>query len=374
MKRRSFLKKASAGLAAGAATGLAACGKKENTASPAAPAIQTGLPSIKWRLTSSFPKSLDTMYSGAELLANRVRAITDGKFDIRIFPPGEIVPGLQTLDAVQQGTVELCHTCSYYYVNKDKTFGLGTTVPFGLNARQMNAWVMFGGGQQLLDEFYSNYNLVSFMAGNSGAQMGGWFRKQVKTVADLHGLKIRIAGLGGEMFARLGAEPQQTAGSDIYSSLEKGIIDAAEWVGPYDDEKLGFYKVAPYYYYPGWWEPGTVTHVFVNKAEWMKLPKIYQEIFRAAAHEANITMLASYDDKNPQALSRLLSYGVKLESYSEEIMKAGYKTAFDFYHEEAEKNPGWKKIFTEWDRYRKTQNDWFRIAETSTERLCSICS
>ena len=369
MERRSFLTKAGAGLAAGAAVGLAACTKKEEAAAPAAPAVQAGLPEIKWRLTSSFPKSLDTIYGGADVLANRLRAMTDGKFDIRVFPAGEIVPGLQALDAVQQGTVELCHTCSYYYVGKDKTFGFGTSVPFGLNARQMNAWMMFGGGQQLLDEFFSNYNVLSFLGGNTGVQMGGWYRRPIKTVGDVNGLKIRIAGLGGEVFARLGAIPQQIAGGDIYPSLEKGTIDAAEWVGPYDDEKLGFYKVAPHYYYPGWWEPGPAITFFVNKGEWAKLPRLYQEAFRAAAHEANVTMMASYDDKNPQALARLLGNGVKLQVYPDEIMRAAYKAAFELYNEEAGRNPAWAKIFIEWDKYRKSQNAWFSVAEASTDRF-----
>ena len=308
MQRRDFLKKASVGAAAGAAATLAA------------PAIAQSQPTIKWRLTSSFPKSLDTIFGGADVLANRLRAMTGGKFDIRVFPGGEIVPGLQALDAVQQGTVECCHTCSYYYVGKDKTFGFGTAMPFGMNARQMNAWIYYGGGQKLLDEFYSNYNVLSFAGGNTGVQMGGWCRKEVKTVADLKGIKMRIAGLGGTVFSALGVVPQQIAGGDIYPALEKGTIDAAEWVGPYDDEKLGFYKVAKNYYYPGWWEPGPVIHFFVNKAEWAKLPKEYQEAFQAAAYEANVTMMAEYDHKNPPALARLLQNGVKLQAFSNEIL------------------------------------------------------
>ncbi len=371
MTRRSFLKKAGAGLAVGATAGLAACGKEDPAVH--APAVQTGLPGVRWRLTSSFPKNLDVMYASAEVLANRVRFITDGKFDIRIFAPGEIVPGLQALEAVQQGTVEVCHTCSYYYLDKDKTFAFGTALPFGLNARQMNAWVMYGGGQELLDEFYSNYNAVSFMAGNSGAQMGGWFRKRIKTLADVRGLKIRAAGLGGDVFARLGAEPQEIADSDIFPSLEKGMLDAAEWVGPYDDEKLGFYRIAPYYYYPGWLEPNAATHFFVNRTEWLKLPRVYQEAFRSAAHDANVGMLSSYDDKNPQALSRLLSRGAQLESYSEEIMKAAYKAAFELYQEEAEKNSAWARIFGNWEKYRKLQSNWFNIAEAHITHFCSTC-
>jgi TRAP-type mannitol/chloroaromatic compound transport system substrate-binding protein len=232
-----------------------------------------------------------------------------------------------------------------------------------MNNRQMNAWIYYGGGQKLLDEFYSNYNIISFAGGNTGVQMGGWFRKEVKTLKDIEGLKIRIAGLGGNVFAALGAVPQQIAGGDIYPALEKGTIDAAEWVGPYDDEKLGFFKVAKHYYYPGWWEPGPVIHFFVNKAEWAKLPKEYQEAFQAAAYEANVTMMAEYDHKNPPALSRLLQNGVKLQSYSNEIMEAAYKAAQQLYSDESAKNPAFKKIYTEFDKYRKTQNAWFSIAE-----------
>jgi TRAP-type mannitol/chloroaromatic compound transport system substrate-binding protein len=352
MQRRDFLKKASIGAAAGAA------------ATVSAPAIAQSLPTIKWRLTSSFPKSLDTIFGAAEVLANRLRGMTGGKFDIRVFPGGEIVPGLQALDAVQQGTVECCHTASYYYVGKDRAFAFGTALPFGMNARQMNAWVYYGGGQKLLDDFYANYNVVSFAGGNTGTQMGGWYRKEIKSLEDVKGLKIRIAGLGGNVFAALGAVPQQIAGGDIYPALEKGTIDAAEWVGPYDDEKLGFYKVAKNYYYPGWWEPGPILHFMVNKKEWDKLPKEYQEAFQAAAYEANVTMTAEYDHKNPIALSKLLQNGVKLQAFPKDVMEAAYKAAQDLYAEEAAKNPAFKKIYVEWEKYRKTQNAWFSIAES----------
>ncbi len=368
MQRRDFLAKATVGAAAAAT--LAACGKSETPAAPAAapaaptaPAVQGALPEVKWRLTSSFPKSLDTIYGGAEVLANRLRAMTGGKFDIRVFPGGEIVPGLQALDAVQQGTVEVCHTCSYYYVGKDKTFGFGTSVPFGMNARQMNAWLYYGGGQELLDEFYAGYNVRSFAGGNTGVQMGGWWRKTVDTLDELKGIKMRIAGLGGAVFSELGVVPQQIAGGDIYPALEKGTIDAAEWVGPYDDEKLGFYKVAKNYYYPGWWEPGPVIHFFVNKAEWDKLPKEYQEAFQAAAYESNVTMMAKYDHQNPIALSKLLQSGVKLQKFSDPILGAAYKAAQQLYADESAKNPAFKKIYAAYDKYRRTQNAWFSVAE-----------
>ena len=348
MERRKFLQ--NAGMA-----GILAAG--------AAPAIAQSAPTIKWRLTSSFPKSLDTIYGGAEVLSNRLKAMTGGKFDVQVFASGEIAPGPQALDVTQNGTVECCHTCSYYFVGKDRTFAFGTAVPFGMNNRQMNAWIYYGGGQKLLDEFYSNYNIVSFAGGNTGVQMGGWFRKEINTLADVKGVKMRIAGLGGAVFSALGMVTQQIPGSDIYPALEKGTIDAAEWVGPYDDEKLGFYKVAKNYYFPGWWEPGPVIHFFVNKDAWNKLPKEYQEAFQAAAFEANVTMMAEYDHKNPAALVRLVQNGVKLKKYSNEILQEAYKAAVQLYSDESAKNPAFKKIYTEYLKYQKTQNQWFSVAE-----------
>ena len=348
MERRKFLK--NAGMA-----GILAAG--------AAPAIAQTAPTIKWRLTSSFPKSLDTIYGGAEVLSKRIAAMTGGKFQVQVFAAGEVAPGLQALDVTQNGTVECCHTCSYYYVGKDKTFAFGTSVPFGMNNRQMNAWIYYGGGQKLLDEFYANYNVVSFAGGNTGVQMGGWFRKEVNTLADVKGVKMRIAGLGGAVFSQLGMVTQQIAGSDIYPALEKGTIDAAEWVGPYDDEKLGFYKVAKNYYFPGWWEPGPVIHFFVNRDAWAKLPADYKAAFEAAAYEANVTMMAEYDHKNPIALRSLVQNGVKLKRYSNEILEAAYKAAVDLYNDESNKNAAFKKIYTEYLKYQKTQNQWFSVAE-----------
>ncbi len=354
MERRKFLQHA--GL-----TGILAAG--------VAPAARAQSPAVKWRLTSSFPKSLDTIYGGAEVLANRLRAMTGGKFDVQVFAAGEIAPGGQALDVTQNGTVECCHTCSYYYVGKDKTFGFGTSVPFGMNARQMNAWIYYGGGQKLLDDFYGNYNIISFAGGNTGVQMGGWFRKEIRTLADCKGVKMRIAGLGGNVFGALGMVTQQIPGSDIYPALEKGTIDAAEWVGPYDDEKLGFFKVAKNYYFPGWWEPGPIIHFFVNKDAWAKLPKEYQEAFQAAAYEANVTMMAEYDHKNPAALRRLVGQGVKLKKYSKEILAAAYKAAVNLYNDESGKNPAFKKIYTEYLKYQKVQNQWFNVAELGMDEF-----
>src|SRR6201995_5741177 len=298
MKRRDFIK----------VTGLAAAG----ATSVAAPAIAQSMPELKWRMTASWPKSLDTLYGGAETKAKAVAEATDNKFQIQVFAAGEIVPGLQVLDAVQNGTVEMGHTASYYYFGKDPTFTFGTSLPFGPSMRINQAWYLNGGGQQILNEFYKNYNVTSMIAGNTGCQMGGWFRKEVKTVADLSGLKFRVGGFAGRVLQKLGVVPQQLAGGDIYPALEKGTIDAAEWVGPYDDEKLGFQKVAKYYYYPGFWEGGPMVHAYCNLDKWASLPKNYQAIVTAGTAYANTWMAARYDLQNPTALKRLGAGGRQL--------------------------------------------------------------
>jgi TRAP-type mannitol/chloroaromatic compound transport system substrate-binding protein len=354
MKRRLFLKSAALGLA---------------TAPIAAPAIAQAQPEVKWRLASSFPKSLDTIFGGADVVANRVSAATDGKFQIQTFASGEIVPGLQVLDAVQNGTVECGHSASYYYVGKDPTFAFDTAIPFGLNARQQNAWMYHGGGLALMREFFKDYNIYQIPAGNTGAQMGGWFRKEIKTVADLNGLKFRIGGFAGKVLTKLGVVPQQIAGGDIYPALEKGTIDAAEWVGPYDDEKLGFNKVAQYYYYPGWWEGGPQLSVYVSMAQWEQLPKSYQAVLEAACAEANVWMVAKYDAQNMASLRKLVAGGTQLKPYSKEIMEACYKAAFELYDETAAANPKFKKVYEPWKAFRQDQDLWFRVAENTFDNF-----
>ena len=329
----------------------------------ASPAMAQAGPNIRWRLASSFPKSLDTIYGGAEVLSRRVAQITGGKFQISVHAAGELVPAFGVVDAVQGGSVECSHTASYYFVGKNRAFGFDTTIPFGMNQRQQNAWMYYGGGLPLVREFMRDYGIVSFPGGNTGVQMGGWFRKEIKAVSDLKGLKMRIAGLGGEVMARLGAVPQQIPGGEIYPALEKGTIDAAEWVGPYDDEKLGFHKVAPHYYYPGWWESNSQYSFYVNSKTWEALPKDYQAAFEAAAAEANLDMMAEYDFKNPPALRRLVGNGVKLHAYSNDLMKAAQDAAFDLYAEEAGRNPAFRKLYDSWLKFRSEVMLWHRFAE-----------
>jgi len=347
MKRRDVLKGAGVGL-----LGAAAAARADES------------PTIRWRLASSFPKSVDAIYGAAERLARRVGEVTGGKFQIRVFAGGEIVPGLQVMDAVGQGTVECGQTAGYYYVGKNMAFAFETAVPFGLNARQQIAWMYAGGGRELMRDLYTEHGVVMFPGGNTGVQMGGWFRREIKSIADLKGLKMRIPGLGGQILARLGAVPQTLAGGDIYPALESGALDATEWVGPYDDEKLGFHKVAKHYYYPGWWEPGPQISFYVNLKKWQELPPAYRAAFEAAAAEANLYMLADYDAKNPPALQRLLKAGVQLHAFPKDVMLAARKTAFEMYEEEARKNAVFKRIYTEWKKFALASDQWFKVAES----------
>ncbi|MFP5390094.1 MAG: TRAP transporter substrate-binding protein [Gammaproteobacteria bacterium] len=352
MQRRSFLTRSALGASAAAI---------------ASPAVAETQPTVSWRLASSFPKSLDTIYGCGEQFTRRVAQLTGGKFLIRQFASGEIVPGLQVLDAVQAGTVEIGHTPTYYYFGKDAAFAFDCAVPFGLTSRQQTAWFDQGGGRALLREFYRNYGVVNFMGGNTGTQMGGWYRKEVHTLADIRGLKIRIAGLAGKVMERMGAVPQQIPGSDVYAALEKGTIDAAEWVGPYDDEKLGFVRVAPHYYSPGWWETGPQLSFLVNQKEWDKLPKQFQAAVEAASYECHVSMQAGYDARNPQALARLLKNGAKLHTFSKQILDEAYKISTQVMEEEASKNPRFNKIYQPWKRFKNDQNMWASVAEATMQ-------
>ena len=361
MDRRSFIKNASLG-------GLAAAG----ASALASPAIAQANPKINWRLASSFPKSLDTIYGGGEVLSKYVSEATDGNFQIQVFAAGEIVPGLQAADAAAAGTVEACHTVAYYYWGKDPTWALGAAVPFALNARGMNAWHYHGGGIELFNEFLATQGLVGYPGGNTGVQMGGWFRKEIKTVADMQGLKMRIGGFAGKVVEKLGVVPQQIAGGDIYPALEKGTIDAAEWVGPYDDEKLGFYKVAPYYYYPGWWEGGPTVHAMFNKAAFDGLPKNYQSLLRTACHATDANMLQKYDYLNPSAIKRLVASGAKLSPFSAEILSACFDKANEVYAEMEDSNPTFKKI---WDSIKAFRGEYYlnaQIAEYNYDTFMMI--
>lgn len=361
LDRRSLLKSATLG-GAGAAV----------ASSLPAPAIAQSSPEIRWRLTSSFPKSLDTIHGAAEVFAKVLADVSDGRFQVQVFAPGEIVPGLQAMDAVANGTVECCHTASYYYWGKDPTFAFGTAVPFGLNTRMQNAWMYEGGGIDLMNAFYQRYNIFGLPGGNTGAQMGGWYRKEINTPEDMRGLKMRIGGFGGKVISRLGVVPQQIAGGDIYPALEKGTIDATEWVGPYDDEKLGFHKVARYYYYPGWWEGQAMLHFFINLEQWNTLPKPYQALVKAAAHAANTAMLTRYDALNAAALKRLAMSGAELRPFSESILDACFTAANEVYDEISATNADFKKSYEAMKAVRAGNFLWFQLSEYTMDTYMMI--
>jgi TRAP-type mannitol/chloroaromatic compound transport system substrate-binding protein len=357
MERRSFIRKAGLGAAATAAVA-------------AAPAVRAQA-AVRWRLASSFPKALDTIYGAAEVFSKSVSDSTGGKFQISVHAGGELVPPFGVVDAVQNATVECAHTAPYYFFGKDETFAFDCAVPFGLNSRQMTAWMYEGNGMKLLREFYAQYNIVNFPMGNTGAQMGGWYRKEIKSLDDIKGMKMRIGGFGGKVLSAIGGVPQNIPGGEIYPALEKGTIDATEWIGPYDDEKLGFVKVAKYYYYPGWWEGGPQLSLYVNNKAWDALPAEYKSALTAAASHAHVVMQARYDAKNPDALKRLVGAGAVLRPMPRPIMDAAFKASQALYAELNAKNPNWKKVYEDWSKFRADEVLWFRITEREFDNFMS---
>jgi len=354
MERRSFVNRL--GLA-----GIFAAGT--------APAIVHAQTLVRWRLASSFPKPLDTIYGASELFARKVGEMSGGKFQISVHAAGELTQPLAVVDGVQSGAFEMAHTAPYYFVGKDETFALGCAIPFGLNSRQMSAWMLQGNGLKLMREFYRGYNIINFLGGNTGAQMGGWYRKEIKSSADIKGLKMRIGGFAGRVLERMGGVPQNIAGGETYAALEKGTIDAAEWVGPYDDQKLGFNKVAPFYYYPGWWEGGPQLDFYIHLKAFEALTPEYKAMVEAAAALAHVDMQARYDARNPAALKQLVGSGTKLLRFPNEVLDRAFKESTALYAELSAKNPRWKKVYEDMLAFRRDQNLWFRFAEAGFDNF-----
>ena len=347
LDRRSFVKKASVG-----AVGAAVVGCGPESAAPGTGPVASD-PEVNWRMATSFTPNLDLLHGAAVRFAERAAALSGGRFKIRVYAAGELVPGLQVMDAVQQGTVQAGYTGGYYYIGKNPALAFESTLPFGLTARQQIAWWYHGGGRELVTDVYADFGIVPFMCGNTGAQMGGWYREPVETAADLKGLRFRIPGIGGEIMSRLGATVQVLAAGDIYPALERGAIDATEWVGPYDDEKLGFYAIAPYYYYPGWWEPGLAATLQVSRRAWDELPARYREIVETVSAEMVMDQLSRYDAENPKALSRLVNdHGVQLRKYSTDIMEAAWQEAGAYMEEQAAADPGFRLVYDSWKVFR----------------------
>ena len=337
-----------------------------STAVVASPAIAQQA-TVKWRLTSSFPKSIEGLWNASPTVAKFVNEMSDGKFVIDTFASGEIVPGLQVLDAVANGTVECGHSYGGYYVGKNPALIFDGSLPFGFTVRQHNAWYLYGDGKKLVDEVYDGMGVVSIPMGNTGGQTFGWFRKEIKSPADFSGIKMRVAGFGGRVLAKLGVIPQQIAGGEIYPALEKGTIDAAEWVGPYDDEKLGFHKVAKYMHIPGVLELCANTSLYINKAAWAKLPTGHQSMLRAACAYALMEMLASYDARNAKAISRVIAGGAQLVVLTPDTLRALRTALEQVLDEEAAKSAQFKTVLENWRAFRAEQHRWFSIADARTE-------
>lgn len=371
MNRREFIQNLAIRTTAATALGLAAgCAAQEAGVAPQADsAAAQELPELTWDMPTSWPVALDTIFGGATTFADTVSALTGGRFKINARPAGELAPGTEVLNVVQEGAFPIGHTASYYYVGKSPVTAFGTALPFGFTAQQQNAWLYEGGGLTKMQEIYAKlFNVIQFPAGNTGVQMGGWFRKEINTVADLQGLKMRIPGLGGQVMAKLGVTVQTLPGGEIFQALQTGAIDAAEWVGPYDDEKLGLQKAAQFYYYPGWWEPGPTLEVEINLDEWNKLPAFYQEVIKTSAYVANMTMLARYDARNNDALGRLIEGGAQLRGYSQEILDAAEVAAFELYDELASKDADFAAVYEEWKAFRTRIYAWHNINEGSFSR------
>lgn len=340
----------------------------------ARPALAQSLPSVRWRIASAYPKTLDTIYGGGVYIAQQVEAATGGKFQISVHGAGELVPANQVIDAVANGTVEAGHTATSFAFGKDPTFAFGSAMPFGPTTRQQAAWMYYGDGLKLMREFMRPYGITTFPAGNTTAQMGGFYRKEIRTVQDFKGLRFRVAGIAGMVLAKLGVIPQQIAPGEIYQSLEKGTIDAAEFVGPHDDEKLGLGKVARYYYTPGFWEGSAQVDLVVNLKAWEALPREYQAALSTACTAASQDMVAKYDAQNMAAMKRMLASGVELRAFSNEIMLAAHKAALELYQEIAAKNANFDKVYRSWSRFHEDQIGWFALVENRYENFMAQLS
>jgi len=359
MQRRTFLIKAGGSAIAGSALA-------------AAPVVAQTNPKIEWKLASSYTTAIPALFLASQRVCEKVAKATGGQFTIRLYPAGHIVPSGSVLDAVSNRTVECGHTAAYFYYGMNLAFCFDTNVPFGLNVRQMFAWMTYGDGMALMREVFAPHHVVNFPLGNTGAQMGGWYRKEINTLDDLKGLRMRIPGFGGEIMSRMGVIPQQIPVTDLYAALEKGVLDAVELVGPLDDERQGFHKVAPYYYYPGWWDGSAQVSLFANDAAFDALPEEYQTVLEMACAQENQRTLAHYDAESAAALRRLIAEGAVLRLFSRDIMDEAFKITEAFYAELCAKNASFKKIHDNYMAFRNETTAWLRLADGAYDNYMGI--
>jgi TRAP-type mannitol/chloroaromatic compound transport system substrate-binding protein len=351
IKRRDFLGKAASGAAGLGALG--ACGGAQGTGGGAG-----GIdgPRVSWRMQTSFTPNLDLLHGSGTRIAERVAALTGGNFTMRVYGAGEIVPGLQVMDAVMAGTLQCGLTSGYYYIGKHPALAFDTAIPFGMTTRQILAWLHYGGGLEMINEIYAQFGVLSIPASTTGGQMGGWFRRPVNSLSELAGLRMRIPGIGGEIMSRLGVTVQTLAAPEIFPALERGAIDAVEWVGPHDDERMGLHEVARYYYYPGWWEPGVTLGLLIGRRAYDELPTPYQDALWTACGEAFCDRMAAYDAANPPALRRLVEeHGVSVRRYSDDIMDAAWRASHAYLDELAAGNAEFGRIYEAYRAFRDAQ-------------------
>ena len=354
MKRRQFIHK------------LAGTGAALTAGTLAAPAVHAAK-RYNWKLVTTWPPNFPIFQEGVERFARDVRTMSGGVLNITVFAGGQLVPPLGVFDAVSQGTaVQMGHGAAYYWIGKVPAAAFFTAVPFGMNAQGMNAWYYGGDGLKLWREIYKPYNLVPFPMGNTGVQMGGWFRKKINTPDDLKGLKMRIPGLGGKVMAKAGVNAVNIAGGEIYTALERGTIDATEWVGPYHDLRLGLYRAAKYYYSPGWHEPGPTLELTVNSKAWASLPRELQTVIETAAAASNVWMLSQFEARNLEALGTLKNkYKVKVYNFPDAVLRHLHEKTKEVLAENAASDKTFKKVYAAYETFRKNNDAWNALSEAA---------
>ena len=360
MKRRDFVKRLGVGALAAGSVAAAGCSTRQQAGGKAVGAAQR----YHWKIVTTWPKNFPGMGTAVNKLVALVDQMSGGRLRIKVYGAGELVPAFEVFDAVSSGTAEMGHGAAYYWKGKSEAAQFFSTVPFGLTAQEMNAWLYYGGGMQLWEELYRPFGLVPVAAGNTGVQMGGWFNKEINSTADLKGLKMRIPGLGGEVLRRLGGTPVNLPGGEIFTSLQSGTIDATEWVGPYNDLAFGLHKAARYYYYPGWHEPGTTLECIINQKAFAGLPEDLQAVVVNACKVINMDLLSEFTARNNAALHQLRSeHHVELRSFPESVLKELRKTADKVVAELADRDAMAKKIFASFRDFREQVTGWDDISE-----------
>lgn len=340
---------------------LSACSVDDN--SPFSEEVDTSKV-YRWKMVTAWPPGFPVLQEGAERFAANLEAMSNGRLKVKVFAGGELIPALQTFDAVSQGTVEMGHGSAYYWAGKVPEAQFFSTVPFGMTPRGMNAWLYHGGGLDLWREVYEPYNIVPFPLGNTGIQMGGWFNKEINSVADLQGLKMRIPGLGGKVLAKAGGNPILLAGSEVYTALERNTIDATEWISPYHDQRLGLHRAAKNYYYPGWQEPGAVLELSINKRAWNLLPPNLQAIIENAARAENLLMASEMEQKNVVALAELRQLDdINIVPFPADVLKTLKQITEQTLTDEAAQNPNFKRVYGAYKNFREQDEDWATISE-----------